>query len=99
MRTFDTLVEAISSLKKDGFELDFNLESNQIYCKELALGFSPNEFKVIEFFRFEGDSNPDDNSILYAIETESGKKGLLLDAYGAYSGEVSQELIQALKIR
>ena len=28
----------------------------------------------------------------------SGEKGLLVDAYGAYSGQISQEMIQKLKI-
>lgn len=98
MRAFDTLVEAINTLKEEGFTLDFNLEKDNIYCKELQQGFAPDAFKVLEYFRFEGDSNPDDSSILFAIQTKDGHKGLLLDAYGAYAGEVSNELMQALKL-
>jgi hypothetical protein len=37
---------------------------------------------VIAYYRFEGASNPDDNVVLYVIETSRGEKGLLLDAYG-----------------
>jgi hypothetical protein len=40
---------------------------------------------VVDFFRFEGESDPADNSILYAIETDDGKKGILSDAYGPYA--------------
>ena len=43
-------------------------------------------------------TNPGDNSVLYVINTDSGEKGLLVDAYGAYSGQISQEMIQKLKI-
>jgi hypothetical protein len=43
-------------------------------------------------------SNPGDNTILYVIETTSGEKGLLVDAYGMYSGNVSREMIEKLKI-
>jgi len=32
----------------------------------------------VNFFRFEGRSNPDDNAILYVIETNDGTKGTLI---------------------
>ncbi|HAV55733.1 MAG TPA: phosphoribosylpyrophosphate synthetase, partial [Aequorivita sp.] len=48
--------------------------------------------------RFEGMTNPGDNTILYLIETNDGIKGLLVDAYGADQGEVSPEMIQKLKL-
>jgi hypothetical protein len=54
---------------------------------------------VVKYYRFEGDSNPDDNTVLYVIETSRGEKGLLLDAYGAYSGNVSNEMIHKLKMK
>lgn len=98
MRDFDTLVEAINGMKEEGYTLDFNLEFDHIHCKELQQGFPADQFKVVEYFRFEGESNPADSSILFAIETSGGQKGLLLDAYGTYSGEISEEIIQALKI-
>ncbi len=54
--------------------------------------------EVVEFYRFEGASNPDDNSILYAIETSDGLKGLLVDAYGAYSGNIPRDIVNKLRI-
>ncbi|MCB0640569.1 MAG: phosphoribosylpyrophosphate synthetase [Phaeodactylibacter sp.] len=99
MQSFDTLSEAISALQKKGFTYDFNLDKEQLFCKALNRGYAPSAFKVVQFFRFEGESNPDDSSILYAIETTDAIKGLLVDAYGAYSGEISEELTQALRIR
>ena len=99
MFDFDTLSEAINGLKAKGYTRDFNLLENDIHYDELGCGFKIKEFKVDYIFRFEGDSNPSDNSILFAIETASGEKGILLDAYGTYSSEVSPELLEALKIR
>ena len=40
---------------------------------------------MVNFFRFEGTSSPEDNAILYVIETSDGEKGTLVDAYGMYS--------------
>lgn len=56
------------------------------------------DFNVVKYYRFEGDSNPDDNSVLYVIETLGGDKGLLVDAYGAYSGNVPKEIMNKLRI-
>ncbi len=71
MFDFDTLSEAINGLKAQGYTRDFNLLENEIHCDELGCGFGATEFKVNYIFRFEGESNPSDNSILFAIETAS----------------------------
>ena len=47
--------------------------------------YEPQELKIIRTYRFEGDSNPADSSILYLIEANDGKIGYSLDAYGVYS--------------
>lgn len=47
--------------------------------------YEANELKIIRTYRFEGDSNPADSSILYLIEANDGKIGYSLDAYGVYS--------------
>ena len=54
-----------------------SIESNKIY--------QPTDVRIPNFFRFEGISDPDDTSILYEIETNDGRKGTLVDAYGLYS--------------
>ena len=43
------------------------------------------ELKIIRTYRFEGDSDPADSSILYLIEARDGLVGYSIDAYGAYS--------------
>jgi hypothetical protein len=49
--------------------------------------YEPGDIKAVNFYRFEGITDPDDMSILYAIETVDGKKGTLVDAYGYNSDE------------
>ena len=95
---FETLSQAIEALNKRGYTLDFNLSKDCIECKEIDLDYRPEEFHIDEFHRFEGASNPDDMSILYAITTDDGKKGTLVDAYGAYSDPLTTEMVQKMKI-
>ncbi|HEV3252150.1 MAG TPA: hypothetical protein VGZ71_14420 [Puia sp.] len=47
--------------------------------------YTPHELKVIRTFRFEGDSDPSDSSVLYLIEANDGLIGYSIDSYGAFS--------------
>ena len=98
MKTFETLSEAIQDLKARGYQNDFNLQAEWIECHPMNLRLKPKEFHVDEVYRFEGATNPDDSSVLFAIRSSDGVKGILVDAYGAYSDALSQEMIGALKI-
>ncbi len=53
--------------------------------------YQPDELKIIKVFRFEGESDPADNSILYVIEGNDGLIGYSLDMYGAYSNHEDEE--------
>jgi hypothetical protein len=98
MKTFETLSTAITSLTARGYANDFNLHPDWIECAPLNLKFEPEEFHVDEVHRFEGMTNPDDSSVLYAISSTSGIKGLLVDAYGVYAESISKDMIDRLKI-
>lgn len=95
---YDTLSEAIEDLRKYGFTEDFNLCSIGLENKSKKYTCPAGDLAVLKFYRFEGLTNPDDNAVLYAIETAGGDKGLLVDAYGAYSGEIPTEMLQKLKM-
>lgn len=55
--------------------------------------YSPEQVDIVNFYRFEGMSDADDNSILYIIETDDKTKGTLVDAYGANSDTTKTEFI------
>lgn len=98
MNYYDTLSEAMAALKKRGYGEDLNLHPEWIECPKLDIRLRPEEFHVDEVHRFEGMTNPDDSEILYAISSSQGIKGLLVDAYGAYSESVSMEMAKKLTI-
>jgi hypothetical protein len=99
MRSYATLSEAMNDLKRRGYVEDFELRSNCIACAGRSLQLHPEDFTVDEFHRFEGMSNPDDNSILMAISSRDGVKGLLVDAYGVYSENLNAAMIEKLRIK
>ncbi len=100
MKDYGTLSQAINKLKlEEGYEHDFNLMDEKIEIKTKNETYSVEEFDVDKVLRFEGMSNPDDNAILYAITTTSGRKGVLVDGYGISSGQVSKPLSEKLDLK
>lgn len=97
---YDTLSEAITDLQNRGYTEDLNLQTDCLQCKALDYKMYADQFEVDEMHRFEGDSNPDDSSILFAISAPSFKlKGLLVDAYGVYANPLNTDMIQKLKYK
>ena len=47
--------------------------------------YQPEDLKIIKTYRFEGESDPSDSSIIYLIEANDGTIGYTMDAYGVYS--------------
>ena len=97
--SYGTLSETINGLNKQGYVLDFNIRRDRLICHQTQPILSPSDFEIDKIYRFEGESNPDDESILYAISSPKyGVKGILVDGYGISSDDVSEELIAKLKI-
>lgn len=87
---------AIDDLRKRGYIQDFNLEENCLVCN--AQKFNPNEFEIHEVYRFEGPSDPADESVVYGIAGNDGTKGILVDGYGYSSTARSEAIVQKLKV-
>jgi hypothetical protein len=77
-----TLAESINEAVGKGYTEDFKVVNKSLVTADEKYQYSPGEIKISNFYRFEGYSAPEDNSILYLIETYDGKKGTLIDAYG-----------------
>jgi hypothetical protein len=98
MQHYANMLEAISGLRTQGYVVDFNLAKDCLTCMKSGNSIQPEEFNIDSFYRFEDLSNPDDNSILYAISSSHGTKGILVNAYGMYAEEMLLNLSQKFKI-
>jgi hypothetical protein len=97
--SYDTLSEAIAELKKEGYTEDLNIEHDAIICKDGTLKIFKDDFVVDKFFRFEGDSDPADEAILYAISSPKNHiKGVLVNGYGISSEPIANEMVEKLKV-
>jgi hypothetical protein len=77
-----TSTSIFKKLVGEGYTENFQVTVNGLHAPSQNIYYTPSELRIVNFYRFEGESNPDDNSILYIIETKDGVKGTLFDAYG-----------------
>ncbi len=72
MYHYATVEKALEELKDKGFSVDFNVEEKQILA-------SPNSFGIVEIYRYEGMSDPDDEATVYGIENfTTGERGVFV---------------------
>ena len=94
------LQKCLNKLESEGYTDQYRVENDRLVSLDDHNNrkYAPDEVRAVNFFRFEGPSNPDDMSILYAIETADGHKGTLVDAYGLYADDNTGEFFQSVEI-
>jgi hypothetical protein len=99
MDQYETMSTATKALHEKGFTEDFNRWENDLLLSYIR-GEKDKSLEIVEFYRFEGVSDAGSNTIVYALETSDGKKGVLVDGYGTYSGQsVDKEVVKELAIQ
>ena len=79
-----SLASCLNRMVTEGYSNDFHVNEQGLLSVTQGMQYKPEEISIVNFYRFEGQSDPADNAILYIIETSDGVKGTILDAYGAY---------------
>lgn len=93
----DSLVSVMNKLKKEGYATDFTFSAGELYSPITNQYFTPERLKINDTYRFEGESNPADSSILFSLETDTGEKGLITDGYGTAANKDLQDFLDAIK--
>ncbi len=99
---YDTLTGALEQLKTKGYTHDFSIRPGEdcLVCNSSSVSLSPEDFKIDEVIRFEGQTDPDDEMILFAISSDKfGVKGFLLNAYSIYADEINSRIVEKLTKR
>ncbi|UOG74845.1 hypothetical protein MTX78_22360 [Hymenobacter tibetensis] len=96
-----SLVKVEETLKKGGFTADFRVSEGRLFTintrDEQTKSYAPNEVVIVDFYRFEGESDPDDMSILYALETADGVRGTISSAYGTYGDSDALDFLKQVE--
>ena len=92
----ETMVSVMQKLEEDGYNVQFQATADGLVSLSSNKIYRPIEVNIENFYRFEGESNPDDDSIVYAIAA-GNEKGTLTDSYGRYSDEHVGEFIRLVE--
>ncbi|GAB3220503.1 hypothetical protein [Spirosoma arcticum] len=94
---YDTVSTAVEALRREGYTVDFRLEENSMVFPTDR--FRYDEFDIVDVYRYEGETDPADEASVYAIQSKSGVKGILVTGYGASDDTFSSELLAKLRRR
>jgi hypothetical protein len=97
--TDGTLTGVLADLAHRGFTEEFAVAGDGLRAAGTVRTFKPEDLTIREFHRFEGVSDPDDMSIVYAIESKDGTRGTLVDAFGVYSSPAVTQVLEHVPIR
>jgi hypothetical protein len=95
-----TMTGIMNKLQSEGYTESFVASEKGIEAPSKQKFYIPSEVKIDNFYRFEGESDPADNAIVYALETNDGLRGTLVDSYGgAYANpQVSKFITEVEEI-
>lgn len=89
---YASVLKALEELKTMGFTVDFNLLEEDIMNH-------PNHYEILHIYRYEGESNPDDEAIVYGIQTNAGEKGVFVAGFSPNSESEAAKVLNELSIR
>jgi hypothetical protein len=93
------LTRAIQDLRKQVFTANFEFLDHVFTDVESRRTFTADQLTIVDHRRFEGMSDPDDMSVLYAIESNDGTKGIIVDAFGTYAAPELGDFLESVRYR
>ena len=84
-KLYTSMTEAIQELKERGFTANFEFLDKAFRDVDSGRTSKAEDLTIVEHYRFEGVSDPDDMSVVYAIESDDGTQGIIADTFGVYA--------------
>ena|SRR5690606_8607774 len=89
---YATTERALEELTAKGYTKDYNADSDE-------LTNDPEGFTIVYIYRYEGMSNPDDESTVYGIEHSSGEKGVFVAGNLSFDEDDAARVLLDLEIK
>jgi hypothetical protein len=95
----ETLSEAIGRLEAAGYREGFRATREGLLTLGSGRSYAPESLAVDEVLRFEGPTDPGDESILFALRASDGVRGTWAIAFGPARDPLDAELARRLTRR
>lgn len=73
-----SLASCLRRIVRDGYTEDFRVDDLTLASISTNRSYQPQQIDIVSLFKFEGNSDPSDNAMLYVIETSDGVRGTLV---------------------
>jgi hypothetical protein len=96
-RSMDTEDEVVARLHDEGYVHHFVIDDDRVRCPECDETVAAKAVHIDQTHRFEGPTNPGDESVAFAISNgPCGHRGVLVTGYGPNAPEEEAEGIRLL---
>jgi len=93
----EDLAHAVERLTKMGYRDDFRAERDGLRAVQEGRTYEPESLIVEDLLRFEGESDPGDEVVVYALSSESSEtRGTYVVTYGTYVDPIDAEMMRRL---
>jgi hypothetical protein len=93
-----TVSQVLKTLESRGYTANLGVVDGALREFDSGKNLRPDDLVIREVHRFEGESDPDDMSIVYAIEGKDGTRGVLVDAFGVYADPQVGKLLRNVPV-
>lgn len=94
----ETLSESLERLGASGYADEYRAERQGLRSLSTRKIHPPESFRVDEIVRFEGDSDPSDESAVFALSSKDGdRKGTYTVGYGSLMDPLDAEMVRRLR--
>jgi hypothetical protein len=92
MYHYATVSKALEELAEKGFTIDFNLQESRIIN-------SPHDFEIVHVYRYEGETDPGDEAMVFGIKSSVGEKGIFVAGLSAFTDNSAAMVLNELSIK
>jgi len=92
MYHYATVSRALEELAEKGFTVDFNIQENRIIN-------SPHDFEIVHVYRYEGETDPGDEAMVFGIKSSTGEKGVFVAGLSAFADNSAAMVLNELSIK
>lgn len=89
---YASVLKALEELKAMDFVVDYNLQEDVIMN-------NPGNYKILHIYRYEGDTSPDEEAVVYGIKSNSGEKGVFVAGFSPNSESEAARVLHELSIK
>lgn len=86
-RSMTPISKVLERLDEKGYGRELIITGEHAHFDGIPNTYRSAQITIIKVYRFEGESDPADMSVVYAMRADDGQKGFLLNAYGTYSDQ------------